>query len=148
MNLIKNLLFIAAALIIFTSCSDEPTAVSHPSYRDGVFETHQLTVLLDGEKINSVKSITVDSEQIPSESGIETTPGTIFLDPVYKSIVSIDGFPTENDKCSFETISNLAEFKGSTTIHGVKYDYHGEFLGDPLGTLHKDQSLKLSFTTK
>lgn len=67
--------------------------------------------------------------------------------PTYKSVIVITGFPTIDATSTFEAVSDLRGFKGTTTIENLVYNYVGEFTGDPL-TTHDKQGLILQFSTK
>lgn len=130
------------------SCSDdEELLINSPSYRDGVYSGTQLTVTLDGEEVETVKSVTLSSTLLDANISQDKKPDQIVnpSDPTYTTVVKIVGFPSSNETCSFTTVSNLEGFYGTASIQGSEYNYEAVFTGNPL--LHHDnQGLILRFT--
>lgn len=118
----------------------------HTSHRDGVFSGKQLTVKLNGETLNTVSSVTLNSELLDAHAE-EDENGNITVTSTFKSKIIIVGFPSPKKITQFETISDYVEFKGTTVIDGVTYEYQGEFTGSPLHR-HENQGLILQFYTK
>lgn len=149
-----NFFKVLPLLIVFAFCvacsNDEPSEpiIGHPSLRDGVFSGEQLTVKLNGELLSTVASVTLNSELFESYPQEDDGSGDILMNYVtFKSKIIIVGFPSPKKITQFETISDYVEFKGTTVIDGVTYEYQGEFTGSPLHR-HENQGLILQFYTK
>lgn len=153
--MIKKLLLtgIYALLIslIFVSCDKDEveTLENHLSYRDGIYEGKNLSVTLNGIEVSTVTSVTVKSTLLESNVDKDRDPEQVVgsSNPTYKSVMVITGFPTIDATSTFEAVSDLRGFKGTTTIENLVYNYVGEFTGDPL-TTHDKQGLILQFSTK
>lgn len=147
-----NFFKVLPLLFVFVFCvacsNDEPSEpiVRHTSHRDGVFSGKQLTVKLNGETLNTVSSVTLNSELLDAHAE-EDENGNITVTSTFKSKIIIVGFPSPKKITQFETISDYVEFKGTTVIDGVTYEYQGEFTGSPLHR-HENQGLILQFYTK
>ena len=147
----KLLLILSILSFIICSCSkdDEPVGQRYPSHRDGVYSGTQLLVTLDGNQLTSVSSVKLESQIFEVNQSPDKEPDEIVppINPTYTTKVTITGFPKSGKTSTFETISDLLGFEGSTAIDGVEYQYVGEFTGDPLSN-HDNQGLILNFTTE
>lgn len=148
----KKLFLILTILgFIFCSCSkdDEPVGERYPSHRDGIYSGSQLLVTLDGNPLISVTSVKLESQILDVNQSPDKEPDEIVppINPTYTTKVTITGFPKSGKTSTFETISDLVGFEGSTSIDGVEYQYVGEFTGDPLAN-QNNQGLILNFTTE
>lgn len=137
--------------IIIVACDndDSESSVSHPNYRDGVFEGKNLSVTLNGDAVTSVTSVSIKSSLLDPNIDTDRDPDKFVssTNPTYKSVIVIKGFPTTKATSTFETVSDMQGFKGTTTINDLSYDYVGEFTGHPL-TTHDKQGLVLQFSSK
>ena len=137
--------------LVYIACSDDDdgSAISHPSYRDGVYEGEKLSVTLDGKEVPTIEKVTLTSEFLKNRPIIEphTTSTGAAADPTYTTVDKVIGFPTKRETTTFETISDMEGFSGTTTIANITYDYTATFTGHPLDW-HKNQGLILQFTTK
>ena len=147
----KLLLSLSFLSIIMCSCSkeEEPVGQRYPSHRDGIYSGAQLLVTLDGEPVSSVTSVKLESQILDVNQSPDKEPDEIVppINPTYITKVTIKGFPKSGKTSSFETISDIMGFEGSTSIDGVEYQYVGEFTGDPLAH-HDNQGLILNFSTE
>lgn len=142
------ILFIS--MVILAGCSENEPHSVNPSQRDGVYEGKNLTFIIDGEIISSVKSVRVLSELLGY--GLEEIEGTLQEDesnPVYHSLLIIKGLPGTKEEVSLNSVSTLYVLDGKTNRLGNSaqhYVFTGKFSGDPYSP-HKDQSLTLEFTS-
>ena len=148
----KKLLFALTVLSIFVcACSkdDEPVGQRYPSHRDGIYSGSQLIVNLNGIPVSSVTSVKLESQILDVNQSPDKEPDEIVppINPTYTTKVTITGFPKAGKTSTFETVSDLLGFEGSTSIDGVEYRYVGEFTGDPLDH-HDNQGLILNFATE
>ena len=148
----KNKILILSILgFIVCACSkdDDPVGQRYPSHRDGIYSGSQLLVTLDGNQITSVTSVKLESQILDVNQSPDKEPDEIVppINPTYTTKVTITGFPKSGKTSTFETISDLVGFEGSTSIDGVAYQYVGEFTGDPLAH-HDNQGLILNFSTE
>lgn len=136
---------------IFVSCdkNEVESLENHFSYRDGVYEGKNLSVTLNGNEVSTVTSASVKSTLLEANVDPDRDPDQVVgsSNPTYKSVIVITGFPTIDATSTFETVSDLRGFKGTTIIDNILYNYVGEFTGDPL-TTHDKQGLILQFSTK
>lgn len=137
--------------LVYIACSNDNDgpAISHPSYRDGVYEGEKLSVTLDGKEVPTIEKVTLTSEFLKNRPSTEPLPDSVWAasDPTYTTVVKVVGFPTKGKTTTFETISDMEGFNGTTTIANTTYDYTATFTGHPLDW-HKNQGLILQFTTK
>ena len=151
MNVNKLLTILSVLSIFVCSCSkdDEPVGQRYPSHHDGIYSGSQLLVMLDGNTLTSVTSVKLESQILDVNQNPDKEPDEIVppINPTYTTKVTITGFPKSGKTSTFETISDLLGFEGSTSIDGVEYQYLGEFTGDPLAN-HDNQGLILNFTTE
>ena len=147
----KLLLILSILSIIVCSCSkdDEPEDPRQPSHRDGIYSGTQLIVTLDGNLLTSVTKVKLESQILDVNQSPDKDPDQIMppINPTYTTKVTITGFPKSGKTSTFESISDIMGFEGSTSIDGVEYQYVGEFTGDPLDN-HDNQGLILNFTTE
>ena len=149
-NIILSGILMLFATLIFSACNDnEPYQSVQPSPRDGVYEGENLIVTIDGEPAPSIKSVRVFSEKIAYAEGPvigDQKPGS---NPVFTTLLIINGFPGADKEISFHTVSTLYYFDGECSISevdGIKYyEFSGTFSGDP-DAPHSEQGLILEFT--
>ena len=149
MNKLLTILSVLSIFICSCSKDDEPVGQRYPSHRDGIYSGTQLLVTLDGNPVTSVTSVKLESQILDVNQSPDKEPDEIVppINPTYTTKVTITGFPKSGKTSSFETISDLLGFEGSTFIDGVEYQYVGEFTGDPLAH-HDNQGLILNFSTE
>ena len=146
-------LFLILSILGFIVCAcrkdDCSAGQRYPSHRDGIYSGAQLLVILDGNPITSVTSVKLESQILDVNQSPDKEPDEIVppINPTYTTKVTITGFPKSGKTSTFETISDLVGFEGSTSIDGVEYQYVGEFTGDPLAN-HDNQGLILNFSTE
>lgn len=137
-----KLIYLMLSVVLLMSCSsegEEPFVVSSP--RDGNYSATQLTFTLDNKAQTNVSSVILSSKLIDAN-----VDGEYSSNPIYKTTITIVGFPTAKKKSTFVAQTNVASFEGTTTINGVEYRYVGEFTGEPL-LRHENQGLILQMFT-
>ena len=151
MKSILSTLFTLVFALVLSGCSKEEPHSINPSPRDGVYEGKNLTVTLDGKPLNSVKSVRVLSEIIGY--GYDENMETDESNPIYHSIIMVNGFPVRGEETRFTTVSDLRGFEGTMSVNNANspfprqnYEYAGTFTGNAFES-HDLQGLILEFTS-
>lgn len=152
-NLILSSIWIVFSTFILSSCDKNEPDIPLPSPRDGIYEGENLSVIIDGEPVTSIKSVNISSLKIPyakvNAVGDNGSTGGNSLD-VYNTSVIFTGFPGIKEELTLETVSTIYYFNGNFNIRatgGIQYyEFIGTFTGNP-SSPNSDQGLILEFNS-
>lgn len=134
------MLVILSMLVGFSSCNDieedEYTGPVAASLRDGVFSAEQCDVFVNGEKLNTIKTVTMRSV-MKNPNVSHPDENTVVMDPDFDTKFVMQGFPKASQTSEIYCVTTFDDFEGTATINGVQYSFTGEFEESPL--LHHDK---------